>query len=93
MGFFTALLHRVCVGDFSAAAAAAAAAAPPPVPLGGAQTFAAPWMTQGLAASLCQRQREQQQALAEQAEEDPSEDEADLQGLIASEVAAFLQEF
>ena len=55
-------------------------------------TFEASLMTQGLAASLCQQRREQQLALAEQAEENPPECEADWQQLIASEVSAFLQD-
>ena len=78
------------VGDFSPTAAATAAL--PPLPLGGAQTFEAPLMTQGLAASLCQQQREQQQALAEQAAEHLSECEVDWGKRIASEVSAFLQD-
>ncbi len=44
----------------------------------------------GLAASLCQQQREP--VLAEQAEENPSECEADLLRRIASEVSAFLED-
>ena len=63
------------VGDFSATAAATAA--PPPQP-------------PGLAASLCQQQREQ--PLAEQAEDNPSECEADLLRRIAAEVSAFLED-
>jgi hypothetical protein len=63
------------VGDFSATAAA---------------TAAPPLQPPGLAASLCQQQREQ--SLAEQADDNRSECEADLLRRIASEVAAFLED-
>jgi hypothetical protein len=55
-----------------------------------AATAAPPLKPSRPAASLCQQQREQ--SLAEQADDNPSESEADLLRRIASEVSAFLED-